>query len=69
MTLPSAMLIGAAIAIKPAMQLVAMGSGLLHTLPLNLVGVSTESVPQLPTILLGGALLVIVMLGIRLLEE
>jgi hypothetical protein len=69
LTLPAAMLIGGAIAIKPATQLVMAGSRLLGAVPQDILVAPADWIPQLPIVLLGGALLVIGMLSVRMLEE
>ena len=71
LALPVAMLIGAVIAIKPASQLVAAGTRVLGAVPQDILAMPTVSlsIPQLPTVLLVGALLAIGMLSIRMLEE
>ena len=69
LALPLAMLVGGAIAIKPASQLVAAGLALISAVPMDLVAAPAAMIPQLPLILLGGTLLAIGMLTFRMLEE
>jgi len=69
LTLPMAMLVGGAIAIKPALQLVQVGSGLLSAVPQELFATPAALVSQLPIILFAGTVLVVGMLSTRMLEE
>lgn len=68
LALPTAMLVGGVIAIKPALHLVTAGSRLLSAVPPELLTTPAGWVPQLPVMLLGGALLVIGMLGTRMID-
>ncbi len=69
LTLPAALLIGGAVAIKPAMQLVLVGSSLLNAVPQELFVAPAAWISQLPIILFAGTVLVIGMLSARMLEE
>ena len=69
LTLPIAMFIGGAIAIKPATQLVSVMQSVLGALPQGVVAMPTIALPQLPLIFLGAALLAIGVLTARMLEE
>ena len=69
LTLPIAVLVGGAIAFKPATQLVSVMQALLGTLPQDVVAIPTITLPQLPVVLLGGTLLAIGVLTARMLEE
>jgi len=69
LTLPTAILIGGAIAMKPALQLIVIVSRLLSIVPNDLLAAPVTAIPQLPIVLLGAMLLVIGMLSIRMLEE
>ena len=69
LALPLAMLVGGAIAIKPASQLFAAGLALISAVPMDLFAAPAAMIPQLPLILLGGTLLAIGMLTFRMLEE
>ena len=70
LSLPIAMLIGGAIAVKPLTQLFDVGSQVVGAaLPQNVVSVPAVSIPQLPVVLFCGALLVIGVLTARMLEE
>ena len=69
LTLPIAVTIGGAVAFKPAMQVLNLGTSLLGALPQDLVAVPAITLPQLPVILLGGTLLAIGVLTARMLEE
>ena len=69
LSLPVAMLIGAAIAIKPLMQLVSIGSRLLGAVSQELPAVPVASIIQLPVIIVAVVVLAIGMLSVRMLEE
>lgn len=69
LALPIAMLIGAAIALKPATQLLAVVSKLLGVLPTDVLAAPGELAAQLPMVLGAGALLGIVVVTFRMLEE
>ena len=69
LTLPIAVTIGAAIAFKPALQILNVGSALLGAMPQDLITIPSITVPQLPVIIMGGMLLVIGALTARMLEE
>ena len=69
LTMPVAILIGGAIALKPATQLFQIGSSLLGAMPDELVSAPALTIPQLPIVLLGGTLLIVGMLTARMLEE
>ena len=69
LTLPTAAVIGGAIAFKPVQQILDVGTKVLGALPQDLVSVPAITVPQLPVILLAGTLLVIGVLTARMLEE
>ena len=69
LALPVAMLIGGAIALKPAMQLFSILSRYLGAMPQEAVAASLDSVPQLPMILLAGTLLVFAAVTFRMFEE
>ena len=69
LTLPIAALIGGAIAWKPATQILHAGATLVGALPRDLVTVPAVTLPQLPVLVLGGMLLVIIALTARMLEE
>ena len=69
LTLPIAVMIGGAIALKPALQVMNVGSALLGAMPQDLVTIPAITLPQLPVILIGGTLLVIGVLTARMLEE
>ena len=69
LTLPTAVLVGGAIALKPATQLLSVIPTLLGALPQDLVAIPAVTLPQLPVVLLGGTLLAIGVLTARMLEE
>jgi hypothetical protein len=69
LALPVAIFIGAAVAIKPATQLVVVVSRLLAVVPEGMLEVPTTWIPQMQIVVLGAMLLGAVMLGVRMLEE
>ena len=73
LALPIAVLIGGAIAIKPVVGLVTALPDLFSALPASVSGnlqqVSTASLPQLSTIMMGGILVIVVVTVARMLED
>jgi hypothetical protein len=69
LTLPTAAVIGGAIAFKPLTGLVSVLSGLSTMIPTELVSGAASSIPQLQTIVLGAVLLGVGLLSMRLLED
>ena len=69
LALPVAMLIGGAIALKPAIQLFSILSRFVGAVPQDAVAASLDSMPQLPVILLAGTLLVVGAVTFRMFEE
>jgi hypothetical protein len=73
LTLPTAVVVGGAIAAKPVIGLVAALPQLFSILPAsvssNLDLASTSSLPQLSTILLGGMLVIAAVTFVRILED
>ncbi|MGI9221088.1 MAG: hypothetical protein ACR2QS_08650 [Woeseiaceae bacterium] len=69
LALPIALVIGAAIAIKPATQLFDVGARVLGSLTANSVLPETALASQLPVLLLGGMALAFIMVMFRLSEE
>ena len=67
--LPAAMLIGGAIAVKPALQFVLVGSRLLNAVPQDLFAAPAAWISQLPIILITATVLVVCMLSVRMLDE
>jgi hypothetical protein len=63
LALPSAMLIGGAIAVKPATQLVAAASKLLTIVPQGMLDVPTTWIPQVQNVAYGATLTQTVVLG------
>jgi len=57
LALPVAMLIGAAVAAKPASELVMIAPSLINLVPTDLMSVPLSLLPQLPIVVLGGMLL------------
>jgi len=72
LSLPVAFVTGGALSIKPMLQLAGAMPGLLGSIPdglLNLDKLPISSLPQMSTIMMGAALLVVVMMFGRMLEE
>ncbi len=69
LALPVAMLIGGAIAIKPATQLVIVASKLLTIVPQELLEVPMTWLPQIQLVVLGAMLLGAAVLGMSMLED
>ncbi len=67
--LPVALVVGAAVALKPLSQLVLTLSKLLALLPGNVSGLSLSVIPQGSTIFLGGLLAIAMMMLVRLVDE
>jgi hypothetical protein len=59
LALPIAMLIGAAIAAKPASELIQIVPRLLSLVPAEVTSVPMNLLPQLPTVVMGGMLLAV----------
>jgi hypothetical protein len=68
-TLPAAVAIGAAISLKPLGMLLTTLVGLISALPVDWITPSTAWIPPLPTLVLGGMLFAVFMLGLRMFEE
>lgn len=58
LALPIAILIGAAVAAKPASDLVMVAPRLINLVPPELISVPMNLLPQLPLVVLGGMLLI-----------
>jgi hypothetical protein len=73
LTLPIAVLLGGAIAIKPLVGLITAMPKLFSVLPAivssNLPQIATAGLPQMSTIMLGGMLVVVVITVARVLED
>jgi hypothetical protein len=69
LALPTAFVVGAAIAIKPLSQLVVAFSQFLTLIPANFGGLMLDSIPQASTIMLGALLLAAMMMITKMLEE
>jgi hypothetical protein len=67
LALPVAMLIGGAIALKPASQLVVAASKVLTVVPQGMLDVPTDWIPQVQTVAFGATLMEIIVLGAMLL--
>ncbi len=69
LALPTAMVAGAAIAVKPATQLIAIGSQIFGSLPTESIVPQSIATPQLPVLVMVGVGLAIAVLMFRLSEE
>jgi len=72
LTLPIAVLIGGAIAMKPLVGFITALPKLFSVLPASVSSNLQQvpiSIPQLPTIMLGGMLVIVVVMLTRMLEE
>ncbi len=69
LTLPVAAIIGGVVAFKPLTAFVAAASKLLGQLPLDALGATAQSVPQLQTIVLGGILLLVTLASLNLVQD
>jgi len=69
LALPSALIIGATIAVKPLSQLVVTFSKLLTLIPVDVGGMSLDAIPQMTTVFLGGVVLVAMMTVTKILED
>jgi hypothetical protein len=73
LALPTAVLVGGAIAVKPLVGLITAVPDLLSVVPAsvssNLQQVSSGSLPQLSTIMLGGMLVIVALTVARMLED
>ena len=67
--LPLAVVIGASVSVKPLAGLVEALYGLLAAAPAGLVDVPTDWLPPAYQIVMGGMLLVVAVLSVRMLEE
>lgn len=69
LALPTAFVIGAAIALKPLSQLVVAFSQLLTLIPADFGGLSLDIIPQASTILLGAMLLAAMSMVTKMLAD
>jgi hypothetical protein len=69
LSLPVAMFVGGAIAIKPATQILVASSKVMTVVPQGLFELPVSWIPQVQIVVLGAMLLAAGMLGIRMLEE
>jgi hypothetical protein len=69
LALPTAFVVGTAIAIKPLSQLVVAFSQFLTLIPGSFEGLTLDSIPQASTIMLGALLLAAMMMITKMLEE
>lgn len=67
--LPLAMLVGGAIAAKPAMDLLLVASRLITVIPEDVLSLPLESMPQTPAIVGGLAIAALTALFLRALEQ
>ena len=69
LSLPVAMFVGGAIAIKPATQILVASSKVMTVVPQGLFELPVSWIPQVQVVVLGAMLLAAGMLAIRMLEE
>lgn len=69
LTLPTATIIGGAIAFKPLAGLFAALSSLSSLIPTDTISMATSSIPQFQTVVLGAILLAVGLVSARMLEE
>ena len=76
LTMPIAIVVGGAIAFKPVVDLATTISKVLNVLPerltsvsLDLPSVPVESLPQISTYLIGGAMILVALFFVRALED
>jgi hypothetical protein len=69
LAMPVAILVGGAVAIEPATQLVTAASKLLSVVPQDLLDVPATWFPQIQLIVIGAMLLAAAVLGMSMLEE
>jgi len=69
LALPLAIVVGGAISIKPATQIMIAASKLMTVVPQGMFEMPATWIPQIQIVVLGAMLLAAAMLGIRMLEE
>ena len=69
LTMPTAFVVGAAVAARPAAELLTSLYGLADALPVDLVTVSAESIPQMSTFIVGAVAVAAVLLLLPALED
>ena len=69
LAMPVAVVVGAAVAFKPLVGLVAMLAGILQVVPNDMLETANQALPHLSTYILGAILLAACLLGLRTLEE
>jgi hypothetical protein len=69
LALPIAVLLGAAIAVEPALEFIQAIAGLSVLIPDQSITIPTGWIPQLQTIVLAGMLVVTGVFGLRMIEE
>jgi len=69
LTLPVAVAIGGAIALKPAVAVFSVATQLLAAVPAELAVSATNWIPSLQLVVTGGLLLAVAMFGLRILED
>jgi hypothetical protein len=69
LALPVAMFVGAAIAVKPASQLLSVGSQLFGSVATDSLLPQSALTAQLPLVIVGGMAIALVMVTFRLFEE
>ncbi|MGI9233705.1 MAG: hypothetical protein ACR2RD_08760 [Woeseiaceae bacterium] len=69
LAVPVAALGGGAIAVKPLTSFVTVVASLTPMIPPQLIDSVTSMIPQLSTVILGGILLAVCLIGVRALED
>lgn len=69
LTMPVAVLVGLALALQPALDLLQGLAGIVDTLPTQLFSVPVSWIPDLSNIVMAGMLFVTAILGLRMLED
>lgn len=69
LALPLALVVGLLIAFKPALQLLSALFGLVSVLPADLIQFPADALPQLSTLIVGGAVIAMVLFFIPALED
>ena len=69
LTIPVAAVLGGAVALNPLASMVALLFEFLRSLPFDFVATTTGWLPSAPLIASGGLLLIVMLLGLRVIDE